>query len=390
MDVKTQIKPGAIILEGHVQGLANVRALGEAGIPTIVVDKATCVAGKSKYCKAFYKSPDFLSTAFIDFLIELSQKENLKGWVLIPSNDHIVINISKNRKRLEKYYKIITPEENIIQNIYNKQRLLDIASSIGLPIPKTYYPKDDSLPNFDLSFPVIVKGKQGLTFYKTFGRKVFQLENLQELKDSLRKIKNKYALEDIFIQELIPLQKSNKTVSYTAFTVNGEIKSDWTGVKLREHPIKFGTATYCESIICQKCSEYSEELLKALNYTGVCEVEYLLDPRDNKYKLIEINARTWLWVGLAKSSGINYPKMIFNHVNNIPQEFPSSYKVGQKWMHIYTDIIFSFIGVTKGHYSLGKYLKSVFSKKSYAVFSLKDFKPFVFLSFSLIKMFRNR
>ncbi len=30
----------------------------------------------------------------------------------------------------------------------------------------------------------------------------------------------------------------------------------------------------------------------------------------DKYKLIEINARTWLWVGLAKACGIDYANII--------------------------------------------------------------------------------
>ena len=31
-------KKGAVIIEGHVQGLSNTRSLGEAGIPVIVAN----------------------------------------------------------------------------------------------------------------------------------------------------------------------------------------------------------------------------------------------------------------------------------------------------------------------------------------------------------------
>ncbi len=50
---------GAVIIEGHVQGLSNARSLGEAGIPVIVVDRNNCIARYSRYCKMFYSSPDF-------------------------------------------------------------------------------------------------------------------------------------------------------------------------------------------------------------------------------------------------------------------------------------------------------------------------------------------
>ena len=61
-------KPGAIIIEGHVQGLSNTRALGEAGIPVIVIDTHNCIARHSRYCKAFYKCPDYLSDEFIELI----------------------------------------------------------------------------------------------------------------------------------------------------------------------------------------------------------------------------------------------------------------------------------------------------------------------------------
>jgi D-aspartate ligase len=80
---------GAIIIEGHVQGLSNTRSLGEAGIPVFVVDKVNCLARYSRYCRKFFRCPDFIEDAFADFLIDLAEKENLKDWVLIPSNDHI-------------------------------------------------------------------------------------------------------------------------------------------------------------------------------------------------------------------------------------------------------------------------------------------------------------
>lgn len=385
-----QNSPGAIIIEGHVQGLANTRALGEAGIPVVVVDKDTCVASKSKYCQAFYKSPGFLDDTFVDFLIDLANNEGLKGWVLIPSNDHAVITLSKNRERLSGFFRVITPEEKVIQNIYNKQRLLEIAEPLGVPIPKTVYPQYPDTDCSKLRLPVIIKGKQGLTFYKTFGKKVLVANTYDELRLLLQKIESVYDLNKVFVQELIPLTRKNKTVSFTAFVDNGEIKSYWTGVKLREHPIKFGTATYCESILNETCHQYSIPLLKALNYTGVCEVEYLLDPRDNTYKLIEINARTWLWVGLAKSSGVNYPLMIYNYMTGNSQSYPQSYRVNLKWMHIITDVVYSFIGIVKGQYSLVDYVKSIFAKKTFAIFSVKDIKPFTFFLFSIAKILKNR
>jgi len=131
------LKQGAIVIEGHVQGLSNTRALGSKGIPVYVIDTHNCIARYSKYCTKFFKCPDYNSDKLAVFLINLAKKENIKNWILVPSNDHAVITISKNRKRLMDYYNVITPDETILRNIYDKSNLLKIAQKCNVPIPAT-------------------------------------------------------------------------------------------------------------------------------------------------------------------------------------------------------------------------------------------------------------
>jgi len=368
---------GVVVIEGHVQGLSNVRALGERNIPVYVVDKSECIARYSKFCCSFFRCPDYLSNGFISFLIELAKTHQLKDWILMPSNDHAVYNISKNKVILEEYYKIITPGIDVIDNIYDKGKLLEIAVRCNIPFPKTQYFKsaNESIEK-DFQFPLLTKGRNGLTFYKSTGRKVFLAESLDELRNQLIYISEKYSLEKTFTQELIPDIKINKTISFTAFAVEGEIKTYWIGEKLREHPIRFGTATYTQSIECLELYNPSQNLLKELNYTGVCEIEYLLDPRDKTYKLIEINARTWLWVELAKRCNINYALIIYNYLNNLKVDYKEEYIINKKWMHYITDLPYSIIAILKGKYSVIQIIKSYCQFPSPAVFRANDILPF--------------
>ena len=100
---------GAVIIEGHVQGLSNVRSIGELGAPVIVIDMHNCIARYSKYCKHFFKCPPYASDEFADFLLQLADKEKLQDWLLIPSNDHAVHTISRFKSKIEKYYKTLVP-----------------------------------------------------------------------------------------------------------------------------------------------------------------------------------------------------------------------------------------------------------------------------------------
>lgn len=377
-------KPGAIIIEGHVQGLSNTRSLGEAGIPVYVVDKTNCIARYSKYCSQFFLCPDFSSDEFAFFLEKLALKENIRGWLLLPSNDHAVYTLSKHKKLLEKYYKLITPGLDIIENIMDKTRLIEIAKKCGVPVPVTrIFSSPDESPG-EMNFPVLTKGRYGLSFYKTLGKKAFLANNASELNTQLAGIEQKYSLSECFTQELIPSDGSNKTISFTAFCEKGEIKTCWMGQKLREHPPEFGTATLAESIYSPACYEQSALLLKKLNYEGICEVEYLLDPRSGEYKLIEINARTWLWVGLAKACGVNFAKIAWEFVNGLPVDYPQNYTLGLKWRNSLTDGFIVMQSLLKTKLSLKTYFRSLKGKIIPAVYSPRDLKPgFMLLVLSL-------
>ncbi len=385
-------KPGAIIIEGHVQGLSNTRALGSAGIPVYVVDKNNCIARYSKYCQKFFRCPDFILDEFALFLIKLAQEENLKNWVLIPSNDHAVYILAKHKLELERYYKLITPALDVIENIYDKSKLLTIAANCHLPIPVTqYYNRTDEVFKNANFFPVITKGKNGLSFYKAMKKKVFLANDQEELRIQLDLIDEKYAIQKCFTQELIPFNGENKTISFTAFCETGEIKTCWMGVKLREHPLRFGTATFAKSIYKKACYTQSVVLLKALNYTGVCEVEYLKDPRDGKYKLIEINARTWLWVELAKACGVDYAGMVYAYVNGIEIAYPKKYETGVCWINPLTDIFYVASAILKGQLKFGEYIRSVSEgRKVNAFFAKNDCKPGFAYFFNILKFLKNR
>lgn len=365
---------GVIIIEGHVQGLANTRLLGKAGIPVIVIDKDDCVARYSCYCKAYYNCPDYLSDDFAEFLVRLHRAFNLQDWLLLPSNDHAVHTIARNKAKLSECYKVITEDLDVIENIYNKRKLLEIAAKAGIPIPATIMPEQENPKAVDLRYPILIKGNQGLSFYKRFKHKALMLNTPGELEKVWDAALQGAEPPEYFIQEVIPYE--HKTVSVTVFAEKGNIFAYWMGIKLREHPVSFGTATCCKSVFEEDMLELSKKLIKELDYTGVCEIEWLRDIRDNTPKLIEINARTWLWVGLAAKCGVDYPNMIYNYVNKGILPELVDYEKDVIWLNIYTDLIYSTLRILKRMDS-PKAILETYKKFSEATWDIYDPMPFI-------------
>lgn len=382
---------GAIVIEGHIQGLSNTRSIGKAGVPVYVVDTKNCLAKHSKYCHKFFKCPDYIEDDFAEFLLNLARQENLKNWVLLPSNDHAVYTISKHKKELEKYYRIITPAFSVIDQIYDKLKLVSLAEKLEIPIPKSKALTNPEDMQNGIAYPLIIKGRNGLTFYKQHRKKVFFIRNQIELVKQLNVIQNKSPLSEIYIQEIIPVDSQNKITSFTAFCIKGKIMTHWTGVKLREHPQQFGTATFAKSSYSEECLHYSKKLLQLLKYTGVCELEYILDSRDNKFKLIEMNPRTWLWVDLAIASGVDYAKLIYDYLIGKKIHYPTATKKTYYWINPYTDTIYSFINIIKGKLPLKSYVLSFRKNNIISPLTQKyDPKPGIQYLFLIFSFLRNR
>lgn len=368
-------RSGVIIIEGHVQGLANTRALGEKGIPVLVVDTGNCIARYSKYCRKFYRCPQYDTPEFIQFLIEVAKRERINGWLLLPSNDHAVYNISKNEKLLKSRYNLITPGIDIVERIYNKKELIIAAMNCLVPVPLSWFHEASIEEIYDkVTYPCLIKGKNGLSFYRSTRRKAFQCNSKSELSSTVNEILQYMPLDSFFIQELIPFNK-NKTISFAAFALYGKILTYWAGIKLREHPIHFGTSTYSKSVDGTDLLPLASNLLSELNYTGICEIEFLKDPRDGKYKLIEVNARTWLWTDLARICGVDFVIYAYNYVNSIENKYETEYKTGKEWMHYLIDFPFSILGLIKGEYKIREIVLSYVRLPLPAVFKISDILP---------------
>jgi predicted ATP-grasp superfamily ATP-dependent carboligase len=95
-------------------------------------------------------------------------------------------------------------------------------------------------------------------------------------------------------------------------------------------------------------------------------------------------------VGHAIADGINFPLMIYNHVNKITSDFPANYRVGTKWYNIITDSVFAGMSMLKNQYSFKEYLRTLKGKKHHAVFQKSDPKPGIMFIALLPYFFLNR
>jgi len=368
---------GAVITGGDFQGLGAIRTLAKKDIPIILLDSDLCISRFSKYKKKFFKSPHTSEKeSYCEFLVDLARREKIQGWVIYPNSDESVYVLSKFKNILEEFYRIPIPGWDVIQNVYIKKNTYQVAEKHGIPIPKTYCPENlEELLNQDLQFPLVIKPSIRDHFYNKVRIKAFRIKDREELIDKYQFVSSIIDPSEVLIQELIPGGPDN-LYSFCPFFKNGKVVTSIMARRARQHPMDFGHAsTYAELVEVPEMRMNAEKFLRLINYYGLAEVEFMRDPRDGKYKFIEVNPRIWGWHTLAIGAGVDLPYILYQDM--IGEEIDVQHPVKDfKWVRLITDIPTVFKEIINGRMKIKDYLASMKGKKEFAVFSLNDPLPF--------------
>lgn len=370
-------KIGAVITRGDFQALGVLRTLARKEIPVIILDSDHCISRYSKFKKRFFKSPHPSETeSYLNFLLDLAKRHEIHGWVIFPNCDDAVHVLSRHKKTLEQFYRIPTSSWEVIQNVYIKSKTYQVAEKHNIPIPKTYYPKNrEELMQLELQFPVVIKPSIRPHFYNKAKIKAVRIDNRKELIETYQWVCAIIDPSEVLVQDFIP-GGPNNLYSFCPFFKNGKSVTSITARRLRQHPMDFGKAsTFTELVDIPELQDTSEKFLNLIGYYGIAEVEFMKDPRDGKYKLLEVNPRIWGWHTLAVAAGVDLPYLLYLDMigEKITIQLPSNHT---KWVRLATDIPTVFTEIMRGNMKIADYIVSMKGKKEFAVFSLDDPLPF--------------
>ncbi len=228
----------------------------------------------------------------------------------------------------------------------------------------------------NLSYPLVIKPSIRDHFFPLTGIKAFRVNTKEELKKTYQRVHKVIGPEEILVQDFIPGGPEN-LYSFCPFIKNGKVITGVAARRARQHPMDFGHAsTYVELVDIPELRAISEKFLGLIDFYGIAEVEFMRDPRDHKYKLLEVNPRVWGWHTLAIAAGVDLPYLLYLDMIGEDIEVPSSIKQ-MKWVRLITDVPTAFIEIVRGNIRLRDYISSMKGKKEEAVFSLRDPLPFL-------------
>jgi predicted ATP-grasp superfamily ATP-dependent carboligase len=327
---------------GAPPGLNTLRALLETGLYDAVA------ADADKYSPALYgfgvphvvlpRATD--EVQFIDALKSVILRNRVS--VILPCIEEEVFAIARHARELtELGVRLPIPSLDVLNQATNKGLATKTARECGIPCPESIVmPAEDTAQDKEaalVSFhricplpwilkPVIGHGMRGVS----------RVETLDEAR-ALLCTHNR----DVIIQEFIPAPVGCMHIVGLLYDREGRVVRRFSSRSIRTLYPAGGPATAGVSIRVPEIIENTIALLARIGpWRGPLMAEWLRDPRDNRFKFIEVNPRIWGYSYLAAGSGSNFPAATAAVCLNGDAGPDPGFKEGVTMIRITHDLIF--------------------------------------------------
>ncbi len=320
---------GAVIAGGYVNALGLVRALAARGVDTAVITtKRFDIAHRSRWATRGGSAPDVEERP--EQLVETLERRarEWEGRAVLPTNDATLAALAGAHDRLSSRYRLVAPPAEVARVFLDKRLMLDLAAEVGLDLPSRHGPAEPATAARDLPYPVVVKPNRTFPFASRFGVKLFTARGRDELVDRIGRLADQGI--DAEVSELVPGGDERVYAHCTYIDAHGEPRGGLTVHKIRQAPPSFGDARVAEVVPDPPgLREATVELLRRIGHRGIASAEFKHDPRDGRYRFIEVNGRSFVYNGLLLRAGLDMAGLAWSDHVEGRTERPAAERLGR-------------------------------------------------------------
>lgn len=382
--------PVAFVLGLNPNGLGIVKSLVRHGIPVLAMDARPTgwsdthrwMSSRTRLCRKIWLPAGSPRSAFLERLLELGPSYSKKP-VLLPSGDDEMLMIAENRSLLSDHYRFRAPSRSALDLFVRKVGFEAFCRTNKVPFPASVWNvTSQSVLHIgeDIRFPCLVKPEfRTLEWDRLFSPlKGLPAEDMADLKESVARAEASGA--PLLVQEVIPGPDSLLHFSHVYLDEDSRMVQGWTGRKIRQLPIHFGTSTLTETVKDDEVMDLTLRLLTPVQYHGYASVEFKRDLRDGTLRVMEVTVgRTWYPHFLGVVAGVNLPLAWYLDLVGLPQKPPVTPRVPVRWVDEYRDIVASVDYWRAGELSHLSWVRSFRNLRGFALFSLRDPLPGLFV-----------
>ena len=307
-------------------GYTILRTLSEKGLKVWAADTSKKnICSMSKFCTGSFTYPDPFTEeeAFICVLKE--KVTELKPRVLMPTHDESVV-IMRHREEFPKELVIPYESEEMLLNLANKAWATKMAKEAGCPIPKVYQSVEE-VESYPVVFKTVIgNSAKGVYFPKS------KDELLALMQESHGNVFSKDS--EMLLQEWI----GGTDYSVDCVRWDGFWKSSVYHALVTKTD-GGGTTTQREIVAAPELEKYAKLLLDAVDFHGVCGLDFRYDPETGKSAFFEVNARFTGGLATPVAAGFNIPWAVYKLATEGRYDEPCDARIGTKTKWILGDVI---------------------------------------------------
>jgi predicted ATP-grasp superfamily ATP-dependent carboligase len=379
-------KLNILLLDQGRQALPFLKSFSRAGHKTSIVCNTRFSEGYfSRYPSKRLLWPSHMKEgpAFEKKLLTYLKENNVD--VVISVGDASSEILSKNKEEIIKHTRITSPDYFTFLQASDKLRLMQYCMENDLPCPKTYALTDETIGRLHelLEFPVMVKPVRGVG---AIG--VERYDNQEGLVAAYPALREKYG--ELIIQEFIAPDGSMQYQAEAFVDEKGEMKVCMVILKPRFFPVKGGTSTANLTIDHPEITETTRRLLEGLEWKGAADVDYILDPRDNTARILEINPRVTAGIKIGFVAGIDYADLHLKLAFGEPIPTISNYTLGVYCRNFFLEMLWYILSDKKMKKETTPPFFTIFRKNMVdQVFSISDPLAGIGFFLSMVRRYTN-
>lgn len=315
------MKQPALLLDASWYGtLAAARNLGSHGVSvTLGCDSWVAPARWSRHVSHSVSCPSTKDPSLIPWLMAFGARH--PGHVLLPTSDETAWIFSAYANELARDFSLFSPPLSSLALLLDKKQLLATASAVGLAVPETVAPRDESevaACGAELGFPLFVKPRAqlfGLGVGK--GRRVECTTALVEAWREHRKHAQYNSVVLPYLSDLdYPIIQRASQNTERIYTVDGfidkggELFTTRTCWKVLQLPRGSGPGiVFDHADPDPQINEGIRKLLVATGYRGVFDIEFI--ESGSKKLLIDVNPRFYNHMAFEIDRGMQLPWLAY-------------------------------------------------------------------------------
>lgn len=308
--------------------------------------------------------------------------------VLFYADDAALALLRRHRALIESAYRILTPDDEMMDICADKTRFAEFAHANGITTPRGVCGDHDAIAEFAdrVGFPLAIKPASHIDWFASEAvalaggrtRKIVLARDRGEL-DRFVAAARRFAPR-FLVQEFIPGRES-QIFSYHAFLGRDHAPiASFVGRKIRTNPSVGGESSYVELALDGSISRLGEEIARRLKLRGPVKIDVKRDPRSGRDHVLEVNLRYNLWHQLGAANGVNLPLCAYRHLTGAPAAADPAPRTDIRWLDIGADLS----GLVRdyrpaGELTVASYLRSLRGPKVHHIFAWDDPVPFAIL-----------